>query len=173
MKKNKLNKAFTIVELLIFMGIFSILLLVLTDIITSSLNMQLETRAVSSVEQDGRYILNRLNYDMHRARNIIQPSALGTPASTQMQLNIGGLTYTYSIVSNNLNMYDGTTNYILNSYDTTASQLSVTRIGSLSNLDTLKIGFTLTGKAQLKSGFETKNYSTTIGLRCYNSTNCQ
>lgn len=164
--KNK--KSFTLIELLIFMAIFSVLLLVLTDIITSALNVQLETKAVSSVEQDGRYILSRLSYDIHQADCVKQPT-LSVPTDHQMQINIGIPTYTYSIVNNNLNLNNGTSNYVLNSYDSTVTQFNVTRISSSpSKLDTLKIGFTLKSKSQSKSGPEIKDYSTTIDLRNHN-----
>ncbi len=148
------------------------LLVVLTEILTSSLRLQLETQAVSTVEQDGRYILNRFIYDIHRAKSISIPASLGeTNKTDHMTVNIGGTNYSYQMNGENLEFTDGLTNYLLNSGDTTVSQLFFTRIGEGNDLDTVRIYFQLRGTTIPKSGPEVKTFQTTVGLRCY-STNC-
>src|SRR3990172_6790072 len=50
------RRGFTIIELILYMGMLSILLAVLSQIFVSILNVQLESQSSSSIEQDSRYI---------------------------------------------------------------------------------------------------------------------
>src|SRR5258708_14824797 len=69
------ERGFTLVEMLIYMGIFSLMLIALTQIFTSIIDVQLESQSNGSVSQDGQYILSRLSYDISRAQDIATPSA--------------------------------------------------------------------------------------------------
>lgn len=182
--KNNLTKhnakGFTLIELLIFTGIFTILLVIFTEIITSALNVQLESQSVSSIEQDGRFIISRLMNDISRAKAITVPSTLGTAGTTNsLTLNIEGADYTYHSTGNIFLLDSPIGNNVpLTSYDSTVSNISFTRYGNRNTpsdendfLDTVKINFTLTSKSIPKSGPRNKTFSTTVGLRCYN-VNC-
>jgi len=174
MKKKILNsKAFTLVELLVFMGIFAILIVVLTQIFLSALNVQLESQATSSVQQDGRYILARLAYDINRAKNITEPVTPGT-SSHQLQLTIEGSNYKYAAISGNLLTLtvDTGTPIQLNSFQTTISNISdlnFKRVGAGSTngttKDSIQINFTLTSSSKSQSGAEVKKFQTTAGVR--------
>lgn len=173
--RGKKQKGFTLIELLIYMAIFSTLLAVMTDIITSSLQIQLETKATSTVQTDGSYIISKLEYDLHRAKKITAPAGLGNTNSTpELTLNISGKEYTYSVINDDLHVISDDTDYVLNSYDSRISGFNIERIGNsttTSDLDTVQINFMITSKTKSKSGNEQRTYRTTIGLRCY-STNC-
>jgi prepilin-type N-terminal cleavage/methylation domain-containing protein len=160
----KYNKGFTLIELLIYMGIFSILLVVLTQIFISSLNTQLESEAVSSVEQDSRFILARMSYDIQRASQVSLPAALGEQGNT-LKLLISGTNYTYDVNSGNLQLDIGGTANKLNSFDTNISNLTFQRLGNIGGTNSIKIGFTVTSKVQRSSGPEIKNVQTVLGLR--------
>ncbi len=95
MKNTNLQKGFTIIELLLYMGIFSILLVVLMSLFTSILSVHTESQATSSIDQDGTFALARLAYDIHRSSAITLP-ALGASGST-LTLTISGVNDTYSI----------------------------------------------------------------------------
>ncbi len=158
--------AFTLVELLVFMGLFAILIVILTQILVSALNVQLETQASSSVQQDGRYILARLTYDLNRASAITQPATAGTQSNI-LQLTIGGSNYKYATASGNvfdLTVGAGTANQ-LNSFGTTITNVVFKRIGSGTNKDSIQVSFTATGTSQSSSGPEVKTFGTTAGLR--------
>jgi hypothetical protein len=161
------QKGTTIVELLLYMSILSILLTTLTSIFVSALDVQSESNATSSVEQDGNYILARLNYDIHRAQSISIPPSNGATSSS-FQILIDGINnYTYTIDGNNnliLTNNIGTNN--LNNYGTSISNFSVQRFGNIGGIEnTLKINFTATGRDERVSGSETKNFETNISLR--------
>jgi type II secretory pathway pseudopilin PulG len=156
----------TIVELLLYMGLLSILLATLTSIFVSALDVQSESNATSAVEQDGNYILSRLNYDIHRAQSISIPPSSGATAGN-FQIIIGGVNYTYSIDANNnliLTNNLGTDN--LNNYGSSVSALLVQRLGNVGGIEnTLRINFTVKSRVKRISGFETKDFKTSLSLR--------
>jgi len=159
------QKGFTLVELLIYMGMLSIILVVLSQIFGSILDAQLESQSTSAVHRDGRFILSKLTYDVHRASSIVLPASLGA-SSTSLQLDISGIN-TYSLNNGNLELTDSLETNNLNSADTTVSNLTFTRIGNtVANAkNTVRITYTITSKIVRPKGMETKDFQTTIGIR--------
>lgn len=159
------SSGFTIVELLIYMGILGILLGVITQIFTSSLSTQLASESTNSIEHDERFIIQRLLYDVHRATSIAQPATPGATSST-LQLIINSTTYTYALASGNLQLTDSSGTNNLNGIDTTLSALSFTRLGNASGRDTIRVAFTITSTIKRTgTGVESKTVQTTVGLR--------
>ena len=161
----KVMRGFTLIELLIYMGLLSIILVVLSQIFGSILDAHLESQASSSVHRDGRFILSKLTYDVHRANSIVLPASLGA-SSTSLQLDISGIN-TYSLNNGNLELTNSLGTNNLNSGDTTVSNLNFTRIGnSAANAkNTVRITYTITSKIVRPKGMETKDFQTTIGIR--------
>lgn len=156
----------TLVELMIYMGMFSILLLMLLQMFTSIIDVQLESNATSSVELDGRYLLTRFSRDIHNASAILVPSVLGAGGAT-LQISGNGFNYTYNLSGGNLTLTDnvsGTTD-ALNSIDTTVSSVTFTRFGDAHGKDAVQVKITLVSKITPKTGVETKTFQTTIGMR--------
>jgi len=145
-----MKRGFTLVELLIYMALLGPLLIVLTNILVTSLESQVESTTASIVDIDGRFILNRLIYDVTHAASINLPAAAGQ-SSASLGLNTG----TYSLSGSNLLL--GTDR--LNSFDSQVSNLSVTRVGNGTRFDTVIVSFTVT------SGSTTRSYTTALGLR--------
>jgi len=158
-------KGFTLIELLIYIGLLSIFLVVLSQIFGSVLDAQLESQSTSAVHRDGRFILSKLTYDVHRANSIVLPASLGA-SSTSLQLDISGIN-TYSLNNGNLELTNSLGTNNLNSADTTVSNLNFTRIGnSVANAkNTVRITYTITSKIVRPKGLETKDFQTTIGIR--------
>lgn len=157
------RKGFTLVELLIYIGIFSILLTVLTQVFVSIVNVGLEQEASSSVEEDSRFILTRLIHDVNNAQSIVSP-ALGAQ-STSLQIIKDGENYTYSQNAGNMQLANNSGINFLNSFDTTISNLTFKRIGNVGGKHTVQVGFTITSKTVQKKGPEVKNIRTTVGIR--------
>ena len=164
----KSGAGFTLIEIIIYMALLSIFLLTLTDIFTSILDVQLESDATSAVEQDGRYILARMAYDIPRATDISTPPQIGQTRSNLIMTIAGVTTYEYAENGGNLQLINdlGTNN--LNSSESTLSNLSFQRIANSAvpgTKDTIKIQFTITSKTTRTGGPETKIFQTTIGRR--------
>lgn len=164
--KFKSQKGVTVVELLLYMGILAVLLTILTSIFVSALDVQSESQATSSVEQDGNYILARLAYDIHKAQSINIPSSNGE-TSSNFQIVVDGVNYIYSIdANNNLTLTNNLGTSSLSNYGTSISAFSVLRLGNAGRVeDTLRITFTITGRTKRISGYETKNFETNLSLR--------
>lgn len=158
------KKGFTLIELLLFMGIFSLLLLMITQIFVSTLDAQKESESHSAVYQDGTYILSRITYDVARSSAIAVPASLGQQTSS-LELSINSQTYTYSLNNSDLVITDTTGIDVLNGYDTTISSLSFTRLGNTDGKNSLHVSFTVASKTQRPQGPEQRNFQTTVGMR--------
>lgn len=162
------TKGFTLLELLIYMGLFTVLISILAGVFTAVLNVQLESQAVSSVQQDGRYILSKLSYDLHQVQNssdVTTPATIGQTSSS-LQITINSTNYLYAVDgSGNLTITSGGSTDQINSYDTNISGFSVTRLGSSGNNPTFRIQFTITSRVEKNSGYETQSFDTTLGIR--------
>ncbi len=166
-KKNKKNKkGFSLIELVIYMGLLAILLVVLAQVFTSIIQSRLDSESGASIDQDANYILTRLTYDVQRAQAINTPSNFVT--GTQLQINVGGVNYTYALSGGNLQLTNSYGSNILNGYNSTISSLQVTRIGNGTtpvNTDSIKINFTITSRVRKLSGNESRNYEITVAPR--------
>lgn len=160
-----LERGLTLVELIVSMGLMSIFMLVLTDIVVAVGDVQTESEAASAVAQDGRYILARLSYDIQRADSIATPPFPGASSTTMVLTIGGGVAHTYTVSGGNLQVTASSLTDNLNSSETTVSGFSIQRYGNSGGKDTLTINFTLTSDAVRDSGAEVKTFTTTVGRR--------
>ena len=162
--KLKLDQGgFTLVELLVYVGVLSLLLMALSNVFGIIVDTQLESRSIADVDQDGRYIIARLIYDTHQASTIITPSSPGSQSAT-LQISVNSINYTYSLNNGNLELTNNQGTDQLNSASTTVSGLSFTRIGNGDNTDTIRANFTVTSTTQRNAGPEVRTFQTTFGL---------
>lgn len=161
--KNK-NKGFTLIELMLFMAMFSVILIVLSSLFSAIVEKQLETESVSAVENDSKFITSRLLYDISRADSITTPATLGSQSAT-LSIIINGVTFTYAIANGNLELTQGVQTNNINSVGTTISGLNFTRLGNSSGKHSIQVTYTITSDTVLPSGPETKTISTVIGTR--------
>lgn len=165
------QRGFTLVELILYMALLSVFLVVLTDIFVAVLNIKVESEATSAVDQDGRFILSRLNYDIKRmaiSDTVSLPASFGPPASQSLSFTIGGVNYTYDTSGGNLRLTVGVSpSENLNSSETTVSGFGVQKLGNAGpgKKETLKIDFTVTSVTTRKVGNEVRSFQTTVSRR--------
>lgn len=123
------KKGFTIIELLLYIGMLAGFILVLGQLFFSILDSQLESQANSAVDTEGQYLLTRLSYDIRRAASLTTPAALGQTAAT-LVLDIGGTAHTYSLNGSNLTLTVSGNTYLLNSQTVSVTGFSVQRLGN-------------------------------------------
>ena len=158
------KRGFTLVEMVIYMGILSLLLVVFIDLFALLVSKQLETESLSAVQQDSNYLLSRLTYEFGRANNISLPANPGSP-SAKLQLLIGSTLYDYYASSSSfIATSSGSTNQ-LNSSDTTISNLTFQRLGIGNTKDVIQVKCDITSKVMQQSGYEVTHFSTTLGTR--------
>lgn len=154
---------FTLVELLLYMGIFIILLSVFIQLFSSLIATQLESQATGSVSEDSKYVVARLSYDISRSQNVISPS-LGV-ASSSAKLIVNGTQYSYGMSSGNLILTNTDGNIQLNSADTSITTISFTPAGSSSGKFTILVTITLSSRTSNQGKRETQTIQTTLGNR--------
>lgn len=164
MKILKKNNGFTLIELVIFMGLFSIMLLALTSMFTALTSAQLETQAYSAVQSDSQYIINRFHYDISRADSITTPASAGNTA-TSLVMVIGGQTYTYAVSNGVLQLTTPSGTSRVNNPRSAISNLQFQRIGNTSGRHSIRISATLTTTISQPGPAETNDIHTTVGLR--------
>lgn len=156
-------KGFTIIELVVYMGTLAIFLTIITQVFASILDVRTRTEATSSLEQDSRYILSRLLYDIQRAQAISEPNSLGD-TSIRLIVTIDGMPHTYQLQGNDFTLTDDTGTYSLNSSGTIVSGLNFQRLGAaLTGRNTIRVNLTVTSVSTATVTRETKNIQTTIG----------
>jgi prepilin-type N-terminal cleavage/methylation domain-containing protein len=161
------KKGFSLIELIIYMGLLSMLLVILSQVFTSIIQSRLDSESTASIDQDANYLLSRFTYDISRAQGISEPQdyASNHNPSTALTIAVGSDSYRYSVNAGNLQLTNALGTDILNSYNSTISNLLFTRIGngaSPSNYDSIKINFTITSKVTRSSGKEARNYEITV-----------
>lgn len=158
------QKGFTLIELIIVMGVTTILLVMMTDVFASLAKVRTESEATSAVAQDGRFILARLEYDILRASSVTTPAALGASSGT-LVLVIGGVSNAYSVSGTDFQLVNNLGTNNLNGSETNISAFSAQKIGNSGGKETIKLSIVVTSKAVQSSGSETKTYTTTVGRR--------
>jgi len=153
------RQGFSIVELLIYIGLLAILMVIMTRVFTSIIDVQLSSEATGSVEEDGRYIYSRVAYDIDRASGVVTPANAGD-ISNSLTLLIDGMANTYTLVSGNLMLENALGLNQLNSVGTNVSNLSFQKIAN-----SIQIKFTISSTTQQINGPDTKNIETTVALR--------
>lgn len=165
------NKGFTILELVLYMGLLGIFLVIMTNLFVSTIEVRLESQTQSAIQQDGRFILQRLSYDIRRAQNIVLPLFGEQTNSLDLLINENQTNqhFIYSLDNQNLVLLINGERFVLNSRNSQITNLNFERIGN-SDLDPqtkdgVQIKFTLITTSQKKSAPEVKNFQTTINLR--------
>lgn len=166
LKKENLKKqqGFTLVELLIYIGLLMVMLLIFTEILTTIIESQIRSTNTSNVADDGRYIYSRLIYDVGRAEAIIDPSYFGS-TSAKLELKIDGNVATYSATNGTLELTDTTGTRSLSGYGTRITDLLFTKVGSSSAHETVRLNFTITGNVDKEGVVDIQDFQTTVGLR--------
>lgn len=161
---NLLLRGFTVIELLVYMGLLAVFLTIISQIFVASIDTQLESEAESSVQQDSKFILARLHYDLANVTSVVEPSIPGS-TSSQLRYIANGVNGSYGLTGENVILNDGLASYQLNSQNTRVSNLFFTRRGVTNGKPIITAAFTLTSRAVRNSGPEIQAFQTTIGIR--------
>lgn len=165
MKTKIRAQGFTLIELIIYMGLLAVFMVIMTDLLSSILDVRTQSTAQSFVTSDGDYLRHRLEYDVRRATAITTPATNGT-TSTTLGLTIGGSTTTFSVSGTDFLRTVGGVSDILTTSDVKISSFSATRVGNGTGRDTVKVLYTLTSKRTAHNlPAEEKSFALTIGVR--------
>jgi len=161
--KSQINKGFSLVELLIYMGLMSIFSMVLLDIFTTTLNQKLASESTSALSYDSRYILSKLSYDINNSDTITSP-LLGVTSSA-LQFTASGSANTYSLINGNLDKTSGGVSMNLNGTDTGIDAITFKNLGVAGGKPTIQIVYTIRSKILVSGGTQVQTIHTTVGTR--------
>lgn len=159
----KLRQGFTIIELIVYMGLMGIFMVVLLEIFTLTLNTKLSSQSTSSIAYDGRYILSKLAYEIGNADSVVAP-LLGS-TSTSLQIVQSGVVSTYALDSGNLVKTTSGVSANLNGLDTSLNSLTFKNIGNSGGKPTIQITYNIESKIFVSGGNESQTITTTVGTR--------
>lgn len=165
------NRGFTLIELALYGGLLGILLLVLSQFFIAILDVQLTSSSDSALEQDSKYIMQRMTYDVRRMKSVSAPTLgqTGNALSGIITDPGGDTTYSFASSSGNLYVTIGGVATRLNSDGTTMTAFSVSRIGNSGQLvgakDTIQLLFTVQSVIATPSAAKSLSTQTTISLR--------
>jgi len=151
-------------ELVVYLAVFTIFIYLTTGIFTAVLDVQLESDTTSVVQQDSRFIIERITYDIHRAESITTPSSPGEQSSI-LQLLIDGETHIYSLNTGNLELTNNTGTARLNSNETSISNLTFNRIGNSGGNHSIIIDYINESIVERRTGPEQIQVHTAINTR--------
>jgi len=155
---------FSLVELLIYMGLSMIILSIVSGLLISVVNIRNEAEKTSSVERDGRYVVTRLSYDINRAQDILEPAILGAN-STSLQLNIDGETITYQIIDDKLYLTDTSDSYALNNKEVDVTSFDVTRLGNDGGKNGVQVNLQIVSQIESEGKIESRSYDFFVAIR--------
>lgn len=155
----------TLIELVVYLALFSIVLLISIDLMVMSSETGAESSAKNSLNQDSNFILNRMEYDMQRAESIFAPTA-PSQVTNYLWLTIGGQDYVYFVNLNKVQLYiNGTWHDLSSSFVTAPSAMRFENVGTATTKSTIKAKITLRSTDTPKGGPLEKTFETVFGLR--------
>lgn len=149
MMTHKHKKAFTLVELLVTMGIFTALFSVLAQVFASVVEARLKSEVETQLAREQGWILARMAYDVHRAESI---ESVGVGST--LNLTIGGVSYSYQVIDGML--YFGPAGAIrpILDHEIEATELVVTRMQDMAGTESVQVNLTLRARTELAGNLE-------------------
>ncbi len=158
------NRGVTIVELLIYLGLSTIMLVVLAELFGAILDESTKTQNYSAVQTDGRYILGRLKTQLNNADSVSVPANLGDTSSS-LELVIGGQTHRYYVSNEKLYLNNGSGDYLVSHLDSRITNATFTKTGNSSGKPVILIEFTSSIGVSGTAGYESQTFKGGGGLR--------
>ena len=167
----KFQRGTSLIELLIYFGLLATVLIIATDLIIRTGEFSLEANTRNALQQDARFIINRLTYDIHQADLINTPAGLGDSSPTTLVFTVGPETHTYSLVGTDLEYQRQTgpppltQTANVNSNQTRVNSILFQRLGNTNGQPTIKITFQLETSKSQKGGPKVKTFEALVGQR--------
>ena len=107
-KKYAIQKGFTLVELLLYIGIAAVILLVSSLFLTTFLEARVKNQTISEVEQQGLLAIKAMTQSIRNAESITSPTLGGSGSTLTLEFTDSGLDPTvFSLSSGVLYITEG------------------------------------------------------------------
>lgn len=164
-KTRQRQSGFTLVEVILYIALTTSFMGILTKVFLDTLDVKKDTQSTSAVEQDARFLISRMMYDVVRADSVLAPSLLGEVSDTLVFVS-SGTTYTYLVNGQGvLGINESGVFGELTGPDTIITNISFTRLGNAGGIHSFQVVFDIESTIQETSGVEQRSFQTTLGLR--------
>lgn len=160
----KCHSGFTLVELLVYFGLFAILLVVINGLFITSLEQQSVDSARSALQQESEYVLAKLKYDIYNADAVILP-ANGGDQSQSLELSTDGTTSTYALNAGRLTKASGGATWFITSSQVEIQALQFENQSGSSENQTIGLNITINSNQAGERTSATREISTSVTLR--------
>jgi len=156
----------TILEIQMYGVLFAIFIVILSQFFASSIELQVRNTSTAAVDQEAKFVIQRLQFDGLRASEVTSPADLGQTAQN-ITYTIGGLANTYQLQNGVLQLNNNEGTVSVTSPLVTVSNLQVKRSGNPGGKHLLQISFDVDSSNDIAadSGKYSRSFSTVIGLR--------
>ena len=162
---SKYQAGVTMIELIIYMGIFMGFMTLLSGLFVSILNVQQESMETARMEQDVQYLFARLQYDVSRASELLLPVNNGDTGNI-LSLNTAEGVISYYLISDQLTIsVDGGAETSLLSSGNSITQFDLQRLGNLDGVPGVRMEMDIESQYQGSAQPLKRELSYTFGLR--------
>ncbi len=158
------DRGFTLVELMIYLGLSAIMLVILSQLFGTILEESVKVQNYSAVQTDGRYILGRLKTQLNNADSVSVPAGLGDSAGELIMI-VGGTSYHYYVSNGHLYLNDSTGDYLISDLSTRVTDVVFTRTGNTGGKPVILIQFTSSTGVEGTPQYESQTFKGAGGLR--------
>ena len=165
--KRKLNRnGFTLIELIIYMGLVAIIGTFLSEGIYYLSHSDFLAFSQNESLQNNRIAMEIMTRYIHKADSVITPASAGGSGDT-LVISVGGTNITFAVSADGrLQMQEGTGTPINLTDNQTSVSINFTRIENLSTKPTIRISLKTDYRGSISSGpSPTYELNTTVGLR--------
>lgn len=138
-------KGFTLVELLLYISIVSVVILVMSGVFYLVLQARVKNQTVAEVEQTGAQVMQQVTQTIRNANAVNSPSPGNTAASISLSVvDAAKDPTTFDLSSASIRIAEGTSPSVaLTSSRLSASNLTFQNLARAGTADTIRIQFTL------------------------------
>lgn len=160
----------TLVELLIYMGLFMSFLLLLSGLLVSILDVQRESVETARIEEDSQFLYSRLKYDISRAKNITVPTLNGEISQTLTLTSPENIEISYSFENEQLVIsQDAQPEQNLNHPQLIVTDGEFQRLGNEEGQFSIRVSMTLRNNVETDSVPEERELDYTFTTRQFSS----
>ncbi|MFC1727004.1 type II secretion system protein J [Patescibacteria group bacterium] len=163
-KTNRKNgqTGFTLIEVLIYGAIFSLFLLLITQLFITIKTSAANSMAMTNLQQNFIRIFSDMNQSIRKAEGVVSP----TSGNSAADLSLNGGTLLYQVNDGVLEKVDGGTTFSLSDNGVSITALSFENVGEATQTASVKIQMTVDSNYLFEGGRTiSENFKTTISLR--------
>lgn len=135
------NKGFTLLELLLYVFVASVILLSIVALVALLIQSRIKNQTISMIEQQGSQIIQIISQEINNAKVVTAPTVGNTAGVLQFQ-DINGQAEQVSVMSTTLFLNKSNKDYLLNPAKIKISNFQVKNLGVAAH-DSIKIQFDL------------------------------